>query len=317
MKSNAIDGDNSGEGAGNSGVEEESVKNESENNEETKIDADKTDASNNTPLSESDDSDDFDSDEFGDFEGGEDEQEETIESKEPLKETFRYDGDYSSHANEIEALVKRIMNFDIKSEEEEKPESEVHGIVLDDRCQKTYARLMEKPHNLQQLNWKKSFIRRQLLLNLQIPIDLDEVSDRTQQQLEESRRKYKEDIEERKAIQKRLELQILPFKDVGISKEKAKTIIDDTDAKLEIFYRDLQSVTYYKTLEKQKPQELKDAERRLANIKQELLVMISCWNERIKAAKADSDLFSSYVENLVGNTQKLRRDRKIRRQSKK
>ena len=47
----------------------------------------------------------------------------------------------------------------------------------------------------------------------------------------------------------------------------------------------------------------------LVKIKEKLLEMVSCWDKRVSEVQTDSDIFSEYVENLVGNTQKLRRQR--------
>lgn len=236
------------------------------------------------------DSVDSDDSGFGDFNEGDDSEfgefedtpEEEIPEKRPVRTGFEYKGDYEAQSDEIgklvEAIVQRIG-----------PESGAGGdnLEMSDRSKKLYQRLVDQAPNMQQIDWKRSAIRRQLLLILGLPINLDEVEPKQPEETPKN-----EEILDR----------IPAFETTGLSEEERKKVLQGTDGQIEQFYGELQPSSYYK-LSGSKPEDLKDLEQ----IRDTLLTMVACWDKQVDDDRRDNELFASYVENLVGNTQKLSR----------
>lgn len=152
-------------------------------------------------------------------------------------------------------------------------------------------------------------IFKQLMLNLDIPIEktnpVSTSSAKSKQNnnnmefhdLYEFQKAVKEDSDLEKIIK-----QVPEFKSLGIEKnsdEFIRKISDTTD----ILSKAQDQID---NIEDENEQNL----IKLVNTKKELLELLSIWDEKIEDLRVDNELFSSYVENLIGNTQKFRRSSK-------
>ncbi|QPG77147.1 hypothetical protein FOA43_004551 [Brettanomyces nanus] len=238
-------------------------------------------------------------DDFGNFE----------ETQQQRRSLLEFDGDYEKHAETIGLLAQQMMKHMTLLEDRTEPQNS--EIKLNDRCTSLYQRLVEQSPNSQLINWKQSFIKRQLLLNLQIPINLDELSPPKGDSVRVPPI-YGENVIDELSLEAETELlrQVPPFDSFGMSEGEIKTLLDDTDKEMEEVYRKLQPVSYYKVLAEKNPELLGAQQTKLIGIKQELLRLLACWDKKLTDDKADNKIFTSYVENLVGNTQKLRRSSK-------
>ncbi|ESW99486.1 hypothetical protein KL918_001579 [Ogataea parapolymorpha] len=186
------------------------------------------------------------------------------------------------------------------------PSSEPAGdLQLDQRCQDVYERLTLPPMNLQQVNWKRSLLRRQLLLSLRIPIDLDEV-------LPSGSKTRKSKLYDSNALAglKNNELSQLEERiaKLEIDKVEKDKILESSAAVLESVHQKVQPESFYRAAAERG--ELDSKANELESVRDELLKIACSLNLRLEELKQDNEIYSMYVENLVGNTQKRRREEK-------
>lgn len=257
-------------------------------------------------------SSDFSDDEFGDFE----EVDQTELTEEPAstpnskeEETLSiYSGNYSANEIRINELINDIFEG-IPTKEEEKNTNDTSEFKLDERATKIYDQLIMEEQNDQHIIWKKSIIFKQLMLNLDIPVEkatqLSTSSTKSKKNnnntefhdLYELQRAVKEDSDLEKIMK-----QVPEFKNLGIDKNSHEFMkkISDTPEIL------LKAQDQIYNMEGEKEENLTE----LVNTKKELLELLSIWDAKTEDLKVDNELFSSYVENLIGNTQKFRRSSK-------
>lgn len=258
---------------------------------------------------------DFSDDEFGDFEEV-DQTEPTVETSaspnlEHTETISIYDGNYSTNEKHITELVDDIFKR-IPPEGDENDKNNKNDNInfrLDQRATKIYDQLIMEEQNDQHIIWKKSMIFKQLMLNLDIPIEKTTQNSTSLTKskhnnnntefhdLYEFQRAVKEDSDLEKIIK-----QVPDFQTLGIEKnsdEFIKKISDTTDILSNAQHQ-------IDNIEGEKEQNL----IKLVNTKKELLELLSLWDEKIEDLRVDNELFSSYVENLIGNTQKFRRSSK-------
>ncbi|VUG17286.1 DEBR0S2_03136g1_1 [Brettanomyces bruxellensis] len=280
---------------------------EEENNEEEDDDFGDFEEEESGPNKDGDDM-------FGDFQENEFKKSDVSENANTAIE-LSFKEDYDPKSEVIKNLMTSMMGLENEDnsvndtiEQQDAINDDYHSeIQLSERCQALYNRLTQQPSNLQQINWKKSFIRRQLLLNLQIPINLDEMAPKMSEN--DAYPDIKLNPKDRERMEMTLKRQIVPFNDLKITSEQLNIVLKNTESQIEDFYGLLQPVSYYKAVCEQNPDRLEREWEELVKIKEKLLEMVSCWDKRVSEVQTDSDIFSEYVENLVGNTQKLRRQR--------
>ncbi|KAG7841406.1 hypothetical protein KL942_001285 [Ogataea angusta] len=178
-------------------------------------------------------------------------------------------------------------------------------LQLDQRCQDVYQRLTLPPVNLQQVNWKRSFLRRRLLMSLRIPIDLDEV-------LPSNSKTRKAKLYDNNALAglKNNELSKLEERiaKLAIDKMEKDKILESSAAVLESVHQKVQPESFYRAAAERG--ELDSKAQELESVRDELLKIACSLNLRLEELKQDNEIYSMYVENLVGNTQKRRREEK-------
>lgn len=222
---------------------------------------------------------DFDDDDFGDFEEGEVNQMETSNE---------------SRSQSIDSLISEILPKVDTGNGDELSRSE---FKFDERSEKLFDTLLNtEEYPIQQMIWKHSMILKQLFLNLDIPIV--ENSFLTRQSLKNKDLKY--DLK----LYEDFKLDVPDFDKLGISDEEFKLILSNTNdqiSQIDIINKD------YKDLDSE---QMNEEILKLAHVKQSLLKTLSAWNKQYDIIKSDNELFTNYIDNLVGNTQKFRRRNK-------
>ncbi|KAG7730099.1 hypothetical protein KL933_001179 [Ogataea haglerorum] len=199
---------------------------------------------------------------------------------------------------ELSRMIHSLLGSDPSSE----PAADLE---LNQRCQDVYERLTLPPINLQQVNWKRSLLRRQLLMSLRIPIDLDEV-------LPSGSKTRKSKLYDNNALAglKNNELSRLEEQIAKLEVEKAEKdkILESSAAVLESVHQKIQPESFYRAAAERG--ELDGKAKELESVRDELLKIACSLNLRLEELKQDNEIYSMYVENLVGNTQKRRREEK-------
>jgi hypothetical protein len=227
-----------------------------------------------------------------------------------------YNGDYYSKKSKIDTILNNIFN-DV---DEEVNQSNTDTFQFDERSRKIFERLItEEDEYISALIWKKSMIFKQLLLNLDIPeptITSKPVTKRPSLSIGGDQLKNMYDLMNSVSLNDnfgKLLAEVPQFEDLNINKnsEEFLNINNNTStiiskAKIKIKENEQQD----------QPIDNKEYLTGLVIMKKELLRLVSIWDERMKDTKADNDLFSSYVENLIANTQKKRREKRVIKQSK-
>lgn len=252
-------------------------------------------------------------DDFGDFEEVDDNtqdnhiQSTTSTEHPPSKRILKFDGDYMAKKEYFGALVDNI--FAKSSMHIDKP-SDV-PFELNERADQIFERLTADDDSfLSLLIWKNSIIYEQVRLNLDIPqcttntVTPNHKNKSSENNSAELKSLY-ESLKSSPAdsIFGKLLKQVPDFENLNIDIKGPEYA-----AKL-----NNTSVTLSEAHNLIKDTGSSDLEylKKLTGIKKELLELMSIWNQRTKVVKEDNELFSSYVENLIGNTQKIRREKRI------
>lgn len=205
--------------------------------------------------------------------------------------------DRESKAPDLTQKVQKSMNLVFNDAERESLQTEADAEILNPRSRAILDRLLaqRKPNSFK---WQKSFLRRQLYLYLGLPINLDDMVETF--------------VPPYTKKDKNADLSHLDIRaSTGASKEELKQKLQNTDDELEIIQRDVQSSHYYQQAKiseqslNSTAETLKDYEKRLKDILGHYMALES---ELLK----DQQLYESYVENMVDNTQKLRRKATLR-----
>lgn len=225
------------------------------------------------------DSDGFDDDDFGDFEEGEMTQIEVPKVR---------------NSKPIDDILAEILP---KVELEDNQDNYRTEFTFDERSDKLLDNLLNtEEYPMQKMIWKQSMILKQLFLNLDIPIVEDSFLKR--------KNHINMDLDYNLKVDENIQLVIPDFDKLGISEEEFKQILANTNdqiSQISITNKD------YKDLDEG---QIDEEIIKMGELKQSLLKTLSAWNKQYDIIKSDNDLFTSYIDNLVGNTQKLRRKNK-------
>ncbi|ODQ79179.1 hypothetical protein BABINDRAFT_8767 [Babjeviella inositovora NRRL Y-12698] len=174
------------------------------------------------------------------------------------------------------------------------PNLESH-ILLNERSHALYSRLSTVPRLTPQ-DWKKSKIRRHLLVNLSIPVDLGD--------------SHRRNIDEEDLFSytqyKDLKYEVPDLSDLKLTASEQEAILDSPEARItEAENISQKSVTYLQTLS---VEELAALEAEMSSIVGSLEAVNAVWLDRLKKLKHDNTTYESVVENFVGHTQRLTRE---------
>ncbi|GMM27852.1 hypothetical protein DAMA08_005680 [Martiniozyma asiatica (nom. inval.)] len=220
---------------------------------------------------EDDDFGDFEQASFGSFE-------EPSSSPNFKSEPF----DFSTLPNLISSLFPECSDFTTES-----------NFKFTDRSFELYSRLTEDVETTHTI-YKTSEIHKHLLINFGLPApkitETSVIKGRGLGLNEIYQLKYGHLPGAKDSASKEMLLAMVPKWDtLGVIEEEFKIIIADTDKVINTPIDDNSNV------------------ENLIYRKERLLRLLSAWNHQYDILKQDNELFTNYIENLVGNTQKLRR----------
>lgn len=217
------------------------------------------------------DSETFDDDDFGGFEEG------------VVVETV---GDAVKNSKSIAALIEEIVP---KVAIEQNDAESV--FKLDERSQKLFDTLLNtEDYPIQQMMWKKSMILKQLFLNLDIPV--------VENTFEAHQNHWEMGLEYDLQREEDIVVEVPSFDVLGLEESEFNDLLANTDVLLA-------------SIQDMRDKGMANAEAcALTETRQRLVKTLSAWNKHHEALKADNELFTSYIDNLVGNTQKFRRQNK-------
>lgn len=266
-------------------------------------------------------------DDFGDFEEGEFEEVKVLPEPTTIEPTSGgelidvYNGDYESQKSKIDQLVNNIFLISPNTDNDDildKANGDSITYKFDERAQKIFQRLIsEDDEYIRAMIWKKSMIYKQLLLNLGIP-EYSYTPKTTPRPInaQHSNTEFKNMYDLMNSLSlnsdfENLLKQVPDFNDLNIDKNSNEFLerINNSESTI--------SNAKIKLESKGETEGEEDYLEALITVKMELLNLVAIWDEKMKDIKADNVLFSSYVENLIGNTQKKRRERRLVKSSKK
>lgn len=216
-----------------------------------------------------------------------------------------YSGNFATIAADISQNLDKIFN-----ESKGNSENEYKDIFLfDERADQIFNRLIsEEDDYLSPFIWKQSMIYKQVLLNLEIEPRAHVTYAKRQLPSANGSRKESKNLYDflksssTNAELDKLLLQVPDFSQLGIDKdgEEYNQIINNTTSTISEAKKLLRSGSVSE----------------LINLKERLLKLVAVWDVKSHDINEDNELFSSYVENLIGNTLKKRREKRQAKASK-
>ncbi|CCH44496.1 putative membrane protein [Wickerhamomyces ciferrii] len=283
IKKDTVDGDIENE-------REEEQKKEDADELENKQEEEKEEEVEEEEVDEEDDDDEFGafSDaSFDEFEQPPEpespKQEESISTPETNNTHLKLPQDLFDEPEMFQTRVQELLN---QSFPEELPPASVpsNTDVLNERSRLLLERLVALPY-LKPYSWKKSSLRRQLLQTLGIDSEKDQI-----------RRKNLDDGSNYK---------IPDFESLNISDEEAKKYRENTDEILNKFQESIKEDDELTNLDQET---LNKVVLEYKEQIKELKKLLSIWEYEQKNLEIDNETFEGVVENLVGHTQRLRRE---------
>ncbi|CDK26769.1 unnamed protein product [Kuraishia capsulata CBS 1993] len=173
--------------------------------------------------------------------------------------------------------------------------------VIGDRCRTLLDRLVQHP-KLIKPNWRKSLVRRQLFLELGIPIDLDEIlnpsTERTITNIYGESELSSGKFDRVHSMLKDLDLSVTMESGLKLE-ERTYQAVDETEMNLQTrFFFEESHIT---------EADLSAKIESMKSHKSQLLILCKEWMNRRESVKSDNAIFESYIENMVANTQRFRR----------
>lgn len=216
-----------------------------------------------------------------------------------------YSGNFATIAADISQNLDKIFNESKGNSENEYKDS----FLFDERADQIFNRLIsEEDDYLSPFIWKQSMIYKQVLLNLEIEPRAHVTYAKRQLPSANGSRKESKNLYDflksssTNAELDKLLLQVPDFSQLGIDKdgEEYNQIINNTTSTISEAKKLLRSGSVSE----------------LINLKERLLKLVAVWDVKSHDINEDNELFSSYVENLIGNTLKKRREKRQAKASK-
>lgn len=260
-----------------------------------------------------DDNDLSDSDSFDDFDDFEqanhDEESEDFDNFDDFttNNNEKYDDATFADSKLFHAYLTKKLNEvfpDIQEIDER-----ITGDILGERSSQIFGEISRVPR-LKPQNWLKLKIRHNLLLNLGIPINLDEVNVEAERNLNATtikRARRKSNLQPEDINWENFE--IPDFKGLKLTPEQRIQHLNDTNEKLSQIETDILNNTSKQFLTDTHNEELVD--NKLAQLQHhfdELLELSSLWNNQLEELQKNFEIYESVVQSTIGYSQKLRRD---------
>lgn len=173
----------------------------------------------------------------------------------------------------------------------EEKDVQVYDSLLDDRLKERYHKLSAMPR-LNPPNWIRLKIRHELLVNLGIPINLDEMG-----------------LKEKQVAQASvIDTEIPDFETLGISSEDAEVLMASTSEILSKCETNSMNNTAEKFLLDASEETVDAKLLQLQQDKANLVQLMSVWNNELAEMKKNFDMYESIVQSFTGHQQRLQRD---------
>ena len=242
---------------------------------------------------------------FGSF-GSFDQDENDQDSFAPTTPTIDY-----SDPKERHTLIKRSLDVMFELPVPPSSPKNLAEELLSDRSSELYSRLSDIPH-LRPPNWTRLVVRHRLLINLGIPVNLDEISTApASQELAGERRKSVNAAEidwNGLDIPDYNELHL----DAGTRSQHIETTLALID-RVEAENMENSSLQY---LESALVETLRAKLQQYQTNASQLRTSASVWQNELSVLQNDFEIYESVVQNLIGHSQRLRRDELLQRNKK-
>lgn len=250
------------------------------------------------------------------------------------KNIINFDNSSLQDSDEFNTKLNSLLNelFPEPSSSLKEQQNQKTNPILTEKSEAIYGNISELPR-LKPPNWIKLKIRRNLLIKLGVPVNLDEVLDTTKS--EQSHNNVAKTLSSaltlglglglglllqkplarhrRSSLVSELDIKwdeftIPRFQDLHISSEQEQYLLNDTSAqlaKIEIENLD------HSSIEKLLAGSEDDIDQLLAKYETnhaKLIELSSLWQNQLNELKKDYEIFESVVQNLVGHTQRLKRE---------
>ncbi|CAH2351060.1 hypothetical protein CLIB1423_02S11342 [[Candida] railenensis] len=242
------------------------------------------------------------------------------------KNIINLDSSSLEDSDDFNSKLNLLLNelFPEPSSSSKEQQKQKKNPILTEKSEAIYGNISELPR-LKPPNWIKSKIRRNLLIKLGVPVNLDEVLDTTKseqshndvaktsssasaQLLEKPVARHRRSSSVSELDIKWDEFTIPKFQDLQINSEQEQYLLNDTSAqlaKIEIENLD------HSSIEKLLAGSEDDIDQLLAKYETnhaKLIELSSLWQNQLNELKKDYEIFESVVQNLVGHTQRLKRE---------
>lgn len=241
----------------------------------------------------------FDEASFDEFQG-----EESTEPQEPQSSTF------SSAVFQSEALIDQRVEetldkiFHIPEHQEQTANEE----ILRDGAAEQFAVLSKIPHLLPP-NWLRLNIRHKLLLNLGIPINLDEMEKGGVAQMSHlapHQHQRKKSISEHDIDWSGFN--VPEIESLNLDEEKKKNLMAQTKSLLDAVEEFNLQNTSQLFLETSSDEALDEKLSKMKENHRQLLELSAIWQGQIRELKNSQEMYELVVQNMVGYSQRLRRE---------
>lgn len=246
----------------------------------------------------------FDDASFTEFE--EPEEPEEINSSDYIKGTTSdtsFSEDVFNDSIKFEKHLNEVLDRVFPNVKRNHNEQAVEKLPLTERSSEILEELSKIPH-LQPPNWIKLNVRHNLLIKLGVPINLDEIKeDNVSQASKVPRRKSvnEDDI-------KWDGFEIPKFENLEISTDKKAVLIEKTTEIISAIETDNLNNSSHKFLESSNSTSLQEKFQQFKNNYDQLIELSSVWNKQLDDQKKNSEVYESVVQNLIGYSQKLKRE---------
>lgn len=250
-------------------------------------------------------------DEFGSFDNGGD-----IKFDESIM------NDEHAFSEKLDQVMDQMFSIDSNAGHEHKYNDSTTATAASDDTGLTIDKLLNERSNqvLQQLatlphlkpnNWIKLRIRHNLLINLGIPINLDEISQEPPMTLNHNHKIHSSHNRRRSINEEDInwqEFQIPEFKDLNISNEQKDLLISRTNEILSNIETDNLNNSSKSFLDSSDEVKLKEKLMQFQHNYNQLVELSSVWKYHFNDLKANFEIYESVVQNLIGYSQKQERD---------
>lgn len=212
--------------------------------------------------------------------------------------------------NALDAMFEREAS--LKNHDSTETTTKPLELLLSDRSNELYSRLADIPR-LRPPNWTRLVVRHRLLISLGIPVNLDEITTApTSQELL---------LERRKSVQAAdidwTGLNLPEYNDLKLDESSRNHYIETTQELVDRMEAENMNHSSLQYLESALVEDLKIKLEQYKSNVQELRTVASVWKHELETLQKDSEIYESVVQNLIGHSQRLRRDEILQRNKKK